>query len=914
MQNPLPLTPAQQAVVDHDEGPALVFAVAGAGKTTAMVHRIERLVREGHFPASHILATSFGKGNEIDLKEKLQAWPRCRRVNVRTLHALGRSFIVAAQEQGYWPNLRLDNGPDGEDGQSGAAQALLSMTINEARRRSVAYEPELESIDRLDFLTYVAACKGNLRYANFDDARLPPEVHDVAGPAKAPEGNLFWYLNLYRLFEQVRLARGVITFADMLMTGWETLVRYPDVLAEVQARYRCVLVDEYQDINLAQAEILNLITAPRRNYMAIGDDDQTIYEWRGANPRFILDFERRYQAAKYVIDDNFRCPVGPVLFANRVIAHNEQRQEKALSLTRGFEGETALDVHEDAAAMARRVVRKMETLQKAGHAWREMAVLVRLNAQTPYLEQALIATEIPFRVSKPFYERWEIKTLIYYVRLAWVEQALQDDQELTARQKRWFAEAWQAVYNRPKRYLSRALHDQVRGAVLSKGLPPSQALRLIAPQAPHDGIAENVEFLSEDLAWLAKKLKSDAASTLRDLELRLDYKAYLRESSGFPQTGEGRAVGVEAFIGYARGKGSLLAFMRHIRELAQKKIGRDRDTQDDVVTLSTIHGAKGLEWPVVFVAGCNQEIMPFSGKDAQNLEEERRLFYVALTRSSRHLYLHAVQGQPLSQFLREARWRQLLPTVRYLQKTLSRDPQTWQAQEAWILARNVQEHGLSRYFRRWWDAPPDRQRAVAQTMVRFFQAVAGRDAWEPLSLRPDQARTWQSLLDGSPPADQPAEPLPGLAQLLAQKGQTANGRSDAAELETPSVLSPGLWVRCDAGWGRVERITDARGQVMGQIPREAGTGRLHLTLRPGLDGVSVEIDLEARRILFPESGRFYTCTRCNCFSSPDPVVVSSDHNDIAHDGVGASYKVQRKGYQPLNHLLVQREPPQQLLG
>ncbi|MFW6184542.1 MAG: ATP-dependent helicase, partial [Chloroflexota bacterium] len=565
MQDLLPLTPAQQAVVNHDEGPALVFAVAGAGKTTAMVHRIARLVDDGVFPASRILATSFGKGNEIDLKEKLQPWPHCRRVNVRTLHALGRSFIVAAQEKGYWSTLRLDNGPDGEDGQSGATQALLSMAINEARRRGVTYAPELDSIDRQDFLTYVAACKGNLRYANFDDAGLPREARDVAGPAEAPAGALFWYLNLYRLFEEVRLAKGVITFADMLMTGWETLVRHPDVLAQMQERYRCVLVDEYQDINLAQAQILDLITTPQRNYMAIGDDDQTIYEWRGANPRFILDFERRYQAAKYVIDDNFRCPVGPVLFANRVIAHNEQRQEKALSLTRGFDGETTLDVHEDAATMARRIVRQMEALQRQGHAWLEMAVLVRLNAQTPYLEQALIAAEIPFRVSKPFYERWEIKTLIYYVRLAWVEQALQDGRELTARQKRWFADAWQAIYNRPKRYLSRSLHDQVRGAVLSRGLPPSEALRHIVPHAPHDGIAENIEFLAENLAWLAQKLKSEAGRTLRDLERRLDYKAYLRESSGFPQTGEGRAVGVEAFIDYARGKGSLLAFMQHIR-------------------------------------------------------------------------------------------------------------------------------------------------------------------------------------------------------------------------------------------------------------------------------------------------------------------------------------------------------------
>ena len=406
----LQLTEAQQAVVAHNHGPALVFAVAGAGKTTAMVRRVERLVREGVFPASQILATSFGKGNELDLRLKLAQWSHCRAVQVRTLHALGRRIILQAQQAGHWPEVRLnDNDNDSYD----RDQRLLTIAIHEARQRMEPYAPELEGIDRQDFLSYVAACKGNLLYADLQRAALPAQAMMVAGEADAPSAVLDWYLDLYRLYEAVRLERGIVTFADMLLTGWETLVRFPDVRQAVQAQYQCVLVDEYQDINLAQSQILDQISAPHHNYMAIGDDDQTIYEWRGANPHFILDFAARYKARKYVIDDNFRCLAAPLVLANQVIAHNRQRAPKRLQLTRGFGGETLVEVHRDASIMAHEIVSKIHALHKKGWQWQDMAVLVRLNAQTPYIEQGLIAAEIPFRVSNPFYNRYEIRTLIY---------------------------------------------------------------------------------------------------------------------------------------------------------------------------------------------------------------------------------------------------------------------------------------------------------------------------------------------------------------------------------------------------------------------------------------------------------------------------------------------------------------------
>ena len=692
------LTDQQQAVVDHDTGPALVFAVAGAGKTTAMVHRIERLVREHIFPANQILATSFGRANVVDLKRTLAPWPYCRDVDIRTLHSLGLDILRRAQRHGYLSNLQLNNGLN--------SQQLLNISLAEARRRNVPYKRELDTLDRADFLDYVGFCKGNLWYANLRRVKLPKAARKLAKAAKAPESPLDWYLDFYRIFEEIRLQNGAVTFDDMLLSGWEALVQYESVLAEVQAQYRCVLVDEFQDINLVQSAILDLITEPERHYMAIGDDDQTIYEWRGADPGFILNFAKRYKAATYFISDNFRCPAAPLLLANRVIDHNKKRQAKRLSLTRGFYGETAVSLAPTVATMSREIVDKIISLhEKSDVALNDIAVLVRLNAQTPYIEQYLIEHKLPYRVSQPFYERTEIKTLIEYGRLAWFEQQLQKKNTpwTNPRNREAFGEAWRAVCNRPKRYLTRELQQQMAQAILRGQGSIAQVIATSGYNAPYDYLAERLDLFAQDIAWLSDQLDKPVFNVLRELEARLVYKQYLRESSGFPQTGEGRAVSVEAFIQYAKEQGSFLQFMGHIRQLADRKIGQVADGMGDAVTLTTIHRAKGLEWPVVFMAQCNDEIMPFRAErngDLDFLEEERRLFYVALTRTKEHLLLYGLRDDPLSPFLDEADYTAVLQDVATMTHLLTQPDEWSQGDREWMQGKTAVFH-LQRYFEQW---------------------------------------------------------------------------------------------------------------------------------------------------------------------------------------------------------------------
>lgn len=922
------LTPEQQAVVAHDRGPALVYAVAGAGKTTSMVHRIERLVREGVFAPERILATSFGRENARDLRRDLSPWPHCSSVDVRTLHSLGLRFIRWAQEAGHYRHLRL--GPDGDGPDS--EQAILYRTLRLARSRMAPFASQLDNFNHddysRDFLTYVGACKGDLAYADLEEADLPSGALAQASQAKAPAG-LEWYLDLYRLFERVRMERGIVTFGDQLMLGWEALVRFPEVRARAQAAYDCVLVDEFQDINRAQSEILDIITARHRNYMAIGDDDQTIYEWRGASPYYILDFARRYKARTYLISENFRCPAGPLALANRAIAHNRRRRPKRLRLTQGLHGTTQVLPVSGPQAAADAVMQKVRALQRSGGSLNDMAVLVRLNAQTPYIEQRLIAEGIPYRVSQPFYERTEIRTLIAYARLAWFEHELKAGRFPFASDKRrmGFEEAWRLAHNRPTRYVKSEVRDRILERVLASGYPLSDIIVLSA-----EGNSRLME-LAEDLSWLSGNLEADAWTTLTELEERLDYREYLRSSSGFPETGAANAASVAAFIEYSRDQGTLGEFLLHVKDLAARQKSRQAHQDGEAITLSTIHQAKGREWPIVLVPECNEGTLPFADQD---IEEERRLFYVALTRCSRDLTLLHDSRKPASRFLAECDPAPALKLLDEVRQALARPPEEWKAADALALVKGASDLYLVSYFRHWWQVPGDVRQGVAQGVQRFLAAAEEYGVARHLGLKPDHALPWREMapLDRVDPGElpppervipEPPQSLPLLRQLLAERSIPAMqailrwvevgklGLDEAAEVLreggaasiqfltgssspvagrlrsrlTPTVRQ-GTWVRCDAGWGQVTRIEDSQGKPLDHVRADDQHCRLHVTLRPGTEPEKLILSMGNKTLTFPRAQQVYVCGTCGRFISANQTLVLRRHGVAAHGQVGSS--------------------------
>jgi DNA helicase-2/ATP-dependent DNA helicase PcrA len=755
----VPLTDQQQAIVAHDHGPALVFAVAGAGKTTAVVHRIERLVREGVCVPGRILATSFNKQATDELKAALSNWPHCARVQTKTLHAIGFGIINRAQREGLLPFPRLDAGD-----KDGLEQKILFTTLAEVRRAKVPYTPELEGLDHDDFLSYVGASKGNLRYADLERAGLPPKARRVATQALAPRG-LEWYLDLYRNFELVRKRMGAVTYDDMLMSGWELLIRFPDLLAAISAQFEMVLVDEFQDVNLAQFQILHLLTQPHRNYMVIGDDDQTIYEWRGASPRFILEFAATYRAQQYLIDDNFRCQGSQVALANEIIRHNKNRAPKRLSLTQGFGGSTKIVIDADRESMGRTIVETIKAELAAGRRASDMVVLVRIYAQTASIEPWLIEARIPYRVtgSTPFHQRTEVVTLLSYVRLALWERQLTAGATLSDVDAGAWSIAWSRVYNRPKRYFPKDLSEKIRDMVTARNIPLCRALRILTADAPNAALVDRMEALHDTFQWLTSVIETDPADqVLRLLDARLGYREFLKESSGFAETGEARAANVGAVVTYASGKGTPLAFLRHVDEVAVTAATLTRPA--DALEMTTVFRAKGREWGMVIVPDCNAGFVPFGEPD--RLEEERRLFYVAITRAKMHLRLHVVKTAPISRFLEEARAWDTLQAVEMLGAAITVDPGHWTSRQLQTLLTAPHSLGLERFFTAWWRAEPHARVAVSRQMKHVYHVLGQRGAHALVNTKSEHARLWQTLA----PADgeQVAEPIPLLETLLAE--------------------------------------------------------------------------------------------------------------------------------------------------
>ncbi len=712
------LTEQQHAIIHHNYGPALVFAVAGAGKTTTMVHRIERLVREKVFLPQQILATSFNRAAAGEIRTKLRQWRYCERVKATTLHALGYSIIRRAVQQRHLAPVRvLDK-----------ADSLLYEALREVRRREYWFKDELEQLDKEDFLNYVGMCKGNLHYANLKQARLPVAGLKLARQAESPGRLLRWYVDLYELFEELRVRNQWITFDDMLLTGWECLIRYPDILNYVQALFQCVLVDEFQDINYVQSEILDLIVKKHRNYMAIGDDDQTIYEWRGAKPDFILNFQERYDAKSYLIHDNFRCAAPQIVLANQVIERNTKRVSKHLSLTQGFSGDIFLSVEKQEEMMAYNLVEDIELALDSGTHPTDLVVLIRMYAQTPYIEQFLISKQIPYLIvgNAPFYRRPEVVTLINYCRIAIIEEKLREDIKLTVEEVEQFSRAWQNIYNRPKRYISRKISEKVRDKVVLHNASLRRVLTIMGAEM-HYWKSDKIRQFSRDIAWLTDNLTRPAQTVLKKLEERLDYIEFLMETSGFPETAAGKAATVEAFINYSYKKGNVYEFIQHLEEISFGQLHTNSQYGQDTsqfVKLMTIFRAKGLEWDAVFVPHCTKGTIPFGG-NPDGREEERRLLYVAITRSRRDLYLYWTP--PLSPFLEDVKVKETIKKVENLKDLLASEPEGWDAEAISFIANNVYEFKFERFIKRWWSQSSELKEKVAKRIIEFNDTSSTAD-------------------------------------------------------------------------------------------------------------------------------------------------------------------------------------------
>ncbi|MGR4070497.1 DNA helicase II [Halomonas sp. LR3S48] len=632
------LNPAQREAVSAPQGNMLVLAGAGSGKTRVLVHRIAWLMQAEGLSPYAVLAVTFTNKAAREMRTRLEALLglSLRNVWVGTFHSISHRLLRT-----HWQDARLPQHFQIID--SDDQLRLVKRLLKEHRVDDERFPPRQVQY-------FISGCK---------EEGLRPHQVDVHGDAYMAQ-----MVELYERYQLTCERGGLVDFGELLLRSLELLRDTPALLAHYQERFAHVLVDEFQDTNTLQYAWLKLLTGMKTPMTVVGDDDQSIYGWRGARIENIRRFEREFTETKTVrLEQNYRSTSAILDAANALISHNAERMGKEL-WTAGARGEP-ISVYAGFNDLdeARFIVDTIKEKVDEGYRRRDVAILYRSNAQSRVLEEILIRQGMPYRIygGQRFYERLEIKNALAYLRLLLNRD---DDASL------------ERIVNVPPRGIGTRTVEQLRERARLAEVSLWQAL--------HDGLADG-------------SLKGRAGASLQafaDMIERLDNDtagmalheiiAHVNEISGLiehhqnekGEKGQARVENLEELINAARaftqgesfdppeaGEGGV-ALEAFLAEAALNAGDHEADEFEDSVQLMTLHSAKGLEFPVVFIAGVEEGLFPhkMSLEEPGRLEEERRLCYVGLTRAMRKLYLTYAEIRRLhgketfqrpSRFLRE---------------------------------------------------------------------------------------------------------------------------------------------------------------------------------------------------------------------------------------------------------------------
>lgn len=610
------LNPAQRDAVTTTEGPLLVLAGAGSGKTRVLTYRIAHLVRDKGVSPAEILAITFTNKAAQEMRERLTALigPATRAMWVMTFHAFcGRL-------------LRADGG------RLGFSRCFTIYDADDSRRLLTSVAAEFDIDPKQHPIKGIAS-----RISTAKNDLVGPSVYEERA-AMPPEKIT---AKVYRRYQQRLAEANAMDFDDLLVNAERLLRENPDILEFYQDRFHYVLVDEYQDTNKAQYEIVNRLASRDRNLMVVGDDDQSIYSWRGADITNILEFERDYPDATVIrLEQNYRSTETILAAANAVVANNRGRKPKTLwTAIAGGEAivrYTATDERDEARFAADEIER---LLRDEHRSYADFAVFYRTNAQSRIIEDTFLRAGVPYRLvgGTRFFERAEIRDV-----MAWLRATVNptDVQSLVRVLEK-------------RQGIGKTTIDTLRAHAIAEGISLADAVARAADEgwlatAP----ARKVAALAGDLA----AAREVAAESLRAGVEEIVRLAGLLSALAAEGTHEavGRAENIQEFFGVVDEYDqqheepetrTLEAFLEWV---ALRSDLDEIEEGDRAVTMMTIHSAKGLEFPVVFMLGMEDALFPHASSlfDAAGLEEERRLCYVGITRARERLYLtHAAMRQ-----------------------------------------------------------------------------------------------------------------------------------------------------------------------------------------------------------------------------------------------------------------------------
>ncbi len=602
------LNPAQREAVLHTEGPVLVIAGAGSGKTRVLTRRIAHLLRAVGVKPSEILAITFTNKAAAEMRERVEhlIGPPARAAWIMTFHsACGRVLRREAERLGYRSNFTIYDSAD--------QLRVVKQCLEDLERDPKRFTPR-------GIHSQISNAKNQL-----------------IGPADYLERVQSFYdqtvAEVYQLYQRKLFGSNAVDFDDMLYLTVDVLERFPEAREKWQKAFRYVLVDEYQDTNHAQYRLLQLLAGEHANVFAVGDPDQSIYAFRGADIRNVLEFERDFPGAYTIaLEQNYRSTQNILDAANGVIRQNRERKDKTLWSELG-EGDPVRVVEvEDEHAEARYVAAEIALLVEQGYSGSEIAVFYRTNAQSRVLEDVLVRQGVAYQVigGPRFYERAEIKDLIAYL------QVLDNPYDAVSLLR---------IANRPRR----GIGDTTLAKLMTWADQREISLWEATAEAENAGVGTGPLKNVRQFRTIVESLMS-AAQELdvpELIEAVLDRSGY-REALEAERTieAQGRLENLEELVSVARewleqsAEPTLSGFLQEVSLYSDQDAIRG---EDSLVTLMTLHNAKGLEFRAVFLIGMEEGIFPHSRSiEEQGIEEERRLCYVGMTRAMERLtLLHA---------------------------------------------------------------------------------------------------------------------------------------------------------------------------------------------------------------------------------------------------------------------------------
>ena len=584
------LNTAQQKAVCHETGPMLVLAGPGSGKTTVLLCRISRLLERGLAKPQEILALTFSKAAAEEMKSRFENLNGASGVSFGTFHSI--FFRILRSRYGW---------------------NVEQIFQEEERRNILRNSIEAEKWDIPDLEEYISQFFSQLSLMN-SELEQPNRFTPTGMPVEE-------FRKLYRAYEGYKERHEKLDFDDMLTQCYQLLREDAAVREYWQRKYKFILVDEFQDVNQAQFACLQILAEKHQNLFVVGDDDQSIYAFRGARPDFLLRFPTLYPAAKKVtLNTNYRSTERIVNLAERVIGNNEVRFVKNMKGIGEAGDKVTFFLAEDAAKEAAHIAEKIGRLLDEGMPLTEIAVIYRTNLQGGAFARELYKRGIPYDLrdnSGNVYEHWVAKDLLAYLLLAENEES---------------DSALRRILNKPKRYIGKDLLAE------AETMPYTLLRSFFVCPSLKGWQEENLENLRIDLNQIRKRTPYDALKYIRKV---IGYDEYLEEFAAYRRTSAQVLQEIaDEIMETAKDCADVRSFREQLERLSlqMKEQSRKKGQKRNGVALMTMHGAKGLEFRAVFLPSLVEGIVPHE-KGMDTVAEERRLFYVAMTRAKEKLYL-----------------------------------------------------------------------------------------------------------------------------------------------------------------------------------------------------------------------------------------------------------------------------------